>query len=117
MNRQERRKMGVAKKEPVINIKVSDIEKIKREAVEEACKNAFILMLAIPAVVMRDKYAQLMKREGRLERFADLCIELYDTYDKGYVSLEELHSILWDECGVEIEGANEIKKKAGTHYV
>ena len=108
MNRAERRRMGrnIAS-EPVINIKASDVERIKRQASKDASDIAFFLMIAIPVMVLHDKYSLLMKREvngkSREERFAELCLELYDSFEKGYVTIDDLHQCLWEEAGIKIE--------------
>ena len=106
MNRAERRrrqKQGLPiVKEPVLNMKVSDIQQIWRLA-----DTAFFLMLAIPVMVIHDKYPQLMRREvdgkPRAERFADLCLDLYDSFNKGYVTLDDLSQCLWEEAGIKLE--------------
>lgn len=106
MNRAERRRLAkqgvVTTKEPAINIKASDIEKIKMDAVNEAVDKAFFFSLAIPVMVLHDKFGQLMKKEGRAEKFAELCLELYDTYHQGYVSIEDLQQCLYEEAGIKI---------------
>ena len=112
MNRAERRRMGrnIAS-EPVINIKASDVERIKRQASKDASDIAFFLMIAIPVMVLHDKYSLLMKREvngkSREERFAELCLELYDSFEKGYVTIDDLHQCLWEEAGIKIEKAKQ----------
>lgn len=111
MNRAERRKkqkQGLPTvKEPILNIKASDIQQIKKQAVDTAADTAFFLMLAIPVMVIHDKYPQIMRRtvdgKPREERFADLCIDLYDSFNKGYVAIEDLQNCLWEEAGVKIE--------------
>ena len=111
MNRAERRKLKkegkTIKKEPIINIKKSDIDEIKRDAIREASEIAFILMLSIPVMVIHDHYPKIMKKEvdgkGREERFADLCLDLYDSYDKGYITLTDLHKCLKEETGMEFK--------------
>lgn len=104
MNRQERRRLGILKKDPMISIKQSDINRMKQEATEKGCKFAFNLMLAIPAMVIHDKYGQLMRKDGRVEKFVDLCMYEYKCYEEGYITLEELAKCLKDEAGVEIKG-------------
>lgn len=54
----------------------------------------------------------LMKKDGRVEKFVDLCMEQYKCYEEGYVGLEELAKLLKDEAGVKIKGweAEEIKR-------
>ena len=111
MNRAERRrrqKQGLPiVNEPVMNIKASDIQQIKKQATSNAADTAFFLMLAIPVMVMHDKYPQLMRREvdgkPREERFADLCIDLYDSFNRGYVTLDDLAECLWEEAGIKLE--------------
>ncbi|MCZ9313176.1 MAG: hypothetical protein O0V67_07340 [Methanocorpusculum sp.] len=107
MNRAERRRLGKKGHEPVINVKSSDIHQIKMNATKEASDKAFFLMLAIPVMVLHDKYGQLMKKEvdgkSREERFVDLCLDLYDSFEKDYVTLDDLHKCLWEEAGIKIE--------------
>lgn len=104
MNRQERRRLGIKRKDPMISIKQSDIDRMKEEATEKGCKMAFNLMLAVPAMVIHDKFGSLMKKEGRVEKFVDICMEEYKCYEEGYVRLDEMAKILKEEAGVELEG-------------
>lgn len=104
MNRQERRRLGIKRKDSMISIKQSDIDRMKEEVTEKGCKLAFGLMLAVPAMVIHDHYGELMKKDGRVSRFVDLCMEQYKCYEEGYITLEELAKCLKDEAGVEIEG-------------
>lgn len=107
MNRAERRRLGKKNHEPVINVKTSDFQQMKLDATKEASDKAFFLMLAIPVMVLHDKYGQLMKKvvdgKSREERFADFCLDLYDSFEKGYVTLDDLHKCLWDEAGIKLE--------------
>lgn len=107
MNRAERRRLNRAnEKDAVINLKASEIEKIKLEVSNQAVNLAFKLMLSIPVMVLHDKYGQLMKKEVdgkcREERFLDMCIELYDSFDKGYLTLEDLVETLKEETGCQL---------------
>lgn len=99
MNRKERRTKGIKNSEPVINIKVSDIEKIKDEASKNAIDTAFTLMLGMPLLVMRDKYGF---GKVRLERYIEQIFEIYDSFNKDYITLEDMHKVLYDEVGVTI---------------
>lgn len=104
MNRAERRRLG-AKKESVINIKASDVENIKRKATNDAVNIAFFMMLAIPVMILHDKYSQITRKEvdgkKREERFTDMCMDLYNSVEKGYVSINDLSKCLWEEAGVK----------------
>lgn len=91
----------------MVTLPISEINRIKREATESASHKAFELMLAIPVMVLRDKYGQLNKLEidgkSRGERFADYCLDLYDSFNKGLVSMEDLHECLWEEAGIKLQ--------------
>lgn len=106
MNRQQRRQAKIKKKEPIINIKASDVVAIKSDAETKATNTAFILMLGIPAMVIHDKYPKLMKRvedgKPRVERFTDMCLELYDSFEKGYLTLDDIQECLKEEAGITI---------------
>lgn len=103
MNRPERRRLGIKRKDPMVSIKQSDIDRMKEEATEKGCKMAFNLMLAVPAMVIHDKFGSLMKKEGRVEKFVDLCMEEYKCYEEGYITLEELAKCLKDEANIEFD--------------
>lgn len=79
MNRAERRKAKKAglpvKKEPVVNIKAADVEKIKQDASKDAANKAFLLMLGLPVMILHDKFGF---GPVRCERFTDAVLELYD---------------------------------------
>lgn len=92
--------------EPLIALTARDIENIKNQVAEEAVDKAFLLMLSIPVMIMHDKYPQLMKREvngkPRVERFAELCLDLYDSFEQGYVTLDDLNKCLKEEAGITL---------------
>ena len=111
MNRRERRRLKKAgkevPKEKVINIKQNDLLQIKEEAANKAADAAFELTLGIPVMVIHDHFSKLMRvnvdGKSREERFIDMCLELYDSFEKGYVSLEDIRQCLWEEGGIKIE--------------
>lgn len=95
MNRAERRRLerevGKNVSEALINV--------KKQASSEAIDTAFIIMLALPMLVMRDKYGF---GKVRLERFMDQVIDLYESFNAGYLTLEDMHKALEDEVGIKI---------------
>ena len=100
MNRAERRRNEKAKtKNPVYNIKSSDISRIKDDAVSEAVRQSTILMLSIPVMVLRDKYGFGSKR---LDAFMEYTIDLFDSFVKEYITLEDLINTVKEETGVDI---------------
>lgn len=56
-------------------------------------------MLAIPMMIMRDKYGWGKKR---LTVLLKQCINLYDSFDKDYVTLDDLHDTILEETGINI---------------
>lgn len=103
MNRSERRRLGIKRREPTINIRMEDVEQMKKEATKAASDFAFFMMLAVPTMVIHDHFGELMKKEGREQRFVDLCIDTYKCYESGLVDIQELKQVLKEEAGVEIE--------------
>lgn len=103
MNRAERRAKGIKGKKPTYNLSESQILKIKQDATSKGCDLAFGLMLAIPVMVIHDKYPKLMRKQGREETFANECLELYELYKQGYVSLDDLAQCLFEETGMSLE--------------
>lgn len=103
MNRAERRRLQKqgkkVKSEPVINIKSSDVQNIKEKATSEAVNKAFLMMLGLPVLVLRDKWGF---GKVRSERFIDQVLEIYEAFDKGYLTLDDIHDVLWEEAGVKI---------------
>lgn len=99
MNRAERRAKGIKGKVPVYNLNDDQIEGLKQDATE----NAVLLMLAIPVMVLHDKFGDIMRREGREERFAEHCLNTLEAVQDGLVTLDELKQVLYEEAGITIK--------------
>lgn len=102
MNRAERRrqKKNQVKKEAVYHIKRSDLNYAKQEAAGKAIDTAFKLMLGIPLMVLHDKYGWGGKK--RLPEFMDHVLELYDSFNHGYLTLDDIDNCLQKEAGIRI---------------
>lgn len=104
MNRKTRRAMNVTNKEKVYTVTESQIKSMKQDATKEAVDEVFFLMLAIPVMVIHDKYSKLMPKvvdgKSRAERFAEMCLDLYDSFEKDYVSIDDLKRCLKEETGM-----------------
>ena len=98
MNRAERRRQG-KEKDKVYYLKQSEINAIKEEAVKEAVGKAFALMYYIPTMVLRDKWGFGKERLGR---FADQVTDMYESYDLGYISFEDMCTTIYEETGVQL---------------
>jgi len=103
VNRAERRrqKKATTKADKVVNIKAADVTQIKENATIEAANKAFILMLAIPMIVLRDDFGFGGKR---LTKFIDRALEQYKCFESGAVTIDELRQIIYEETGVSISG-------------
>lgn len=92
----------------MVNIKAADVQKIKQDASKEAADKAFLLMLGLPVMVLHDKFGF---GPVRCERFTDAVLELYDSFEKGYVSLEDIHLTLKEETGITIVSDGRLKDR------
>ena len=113
LSRQVRRKIERKKsKNAVLTVKpdylkdlcsqavAKEAAKLAADAKAEAMERLFEELIAIPVMVIHDHFAALMEKDGREERFAEMCLELYDTVEKGFVTPEELRQCLFEEAGV-----------------
>ena len=77
--------------------------KLATHAKNEAVSRLFEELIAIPVMVIHDHFGELIKKDGREERFAEMCLELYDTVEKGFVTPQELRQCLFEEAGVRFK--------------
>ena len=98
----------VKKKTPTYNFTLEQIEAIKQKTVKESVLTLIELTLGLPVIVMHDKHGW---RKGRLEPFIDEILKLYDSYENGYLTLEDIREVLWEEAGVRIQKNETIKRK------
>ena len=71
----------------------------KKSATNQATDQVIKLMLALPVYVLHDKWGF---GRVRCERFADELLKLYDAYQSGYVTIDDLMQVLEDEAGMTI---------------
>lgn len=76
--------------------------KLAADAKAEAVGRLFEELISIPGMVIHDHFGELMKKSGREERFAEMCLDLFDTVEKGLVTPQELRKCLFEEAGVRI---------------
>ena len=80
-----------------------EAEKLAAHAKNEAVSRLFEELIAIPVMVIHDHFSELMKKDGREERFAEMCLDLFDTVEKGFVTPAELRQCLFEEAGVRFK--------------
>jgi hypothetical protein len=115
MNRKQRRKQQKQNKnlqksektEKFYMVSDEKIAEIKENAKKEAVEEAFILMMGLSVMTISDHIHDLYKVKGyekcREERFTDYVLKLWDEYNEGIFTLEEVLECLHDECGLTIE--------------
>lgn len=106
MNRAERRRLereqNKKKTEKTYTLTQSQLDKIKEDATKEAVDSAFLLMLAIPVMVLHDKWWE-KSASKRCPKFVDQCLDLYDSFERDYVTLDDLKQCLYEESGIKLE--------------
>lgn len=98
-----------------IVLTVKERNKLKKEIAAQveakANKRAFILSLAVPSMVINDKFSKLIPLEldglNRQERFMDYCIDIYEAINGGYVDLNDLIDTILDETGTDLRAYKE----------
>lgn len=87
-------------------VKPSELKKIEKRMTIEATKQAFVLMLSIPSMVIRDHFGKLSRVTvdgvNRETRFVDMCMETYDAIISDRVSYEDLIETLKEETGLDL---------------
>lgn len=114
MNRKQRRQQQKTNKnlqksektEKFYTVSDEKIAEIKENAKKEAISEAFILMMGLSVMTISDHIHDLWKVKGydkcREERFTDYVLKLWDEYNEGIFTLEEVLECLHDECGLTI---------------
>jgi hypothetical protein len=101
------------KSEKIYTISDKKLEEIKENAKKEGMEDAFILMLGLSVMTISDHIFDLYKTKGfekcREERFTDYVLKLWDEYNQGIFSLQDVLDCLKDECGLVIELGNRNK--------
>ena len=109
MNRAERRRSARQEKPKTYVLTEDQINQIKRDAVNEATRKAFLMFMAIPVMVLHDKFGF---GKLRLGRFMDYVLIWYESVQNNETQLMELVKIAEKECGIRTttwEGNNDDK--------
>lgn len=102
MNRAQRRKAGINAKPKTYTLTDQQISRLKSDAVKEASEVAFVAMLGLPILTLRDEFD--FEKEN-LERFMGRLMVKYECFDEGRVSLEDLKQAIKDETGLDVLGS------------
>ncbi len=94
-----RMKRSKKKKTPTYNLTWEQIEDIKLKATSEAMDFAFRQMMLLPLMVLRDHYGFGAKR---IEEYIDHVADMLDSYNRGYLDLDDIEKTLKEETGIEV---------------
>ena len=97
-NRKARRQSKIQGKPKVYTLNEFQIKQLKEKAVKESTYKAFIIMMGLPLMVLHDKFGF---GKTRLTKFSDEIFGLYDSYEKEYVTLEDIIKTIEEETGVK----------------
>jgi len=102
LNRAERRRQlkDNIKTETTYNLKTSDIVDIKTDTAKQAISMALNMMIALPVLVLHDKFGFGPKRT---EKLIDEIKLLYDSFDQGYLTIEDMKNTIYEELGIKID--------------
>lgn len=96
------------KKTATYNFTLEQIEDIKRKCVKEATEAAWVLMLGLPVMQLSDKHGF---DDDELDKFIDGIMDKYDSYEQGLISLQDIHTALYEEAGVQLLGDRAKKRR------
>ncbi|MDO5549287.1 MAG: hypothetical protein Q4F79_12485 [Eubacteriales bacterium] len=102
LSRRERRRLARQGKAPTVRtytLNETQINAIKQEGTEEAARRVFIALCALPLLAARDLYGF---GEKRLRRLEDKILDLYDSFQQGYITEDDCINTLKDECGYDL---------------
>lgn len=102
MNRAERRRLDKEqqKKKATYNLSTDEIVIMKKDTAMEAIEVAFDMMIAIPMLVMHDKFGF---GPSRSEKLLDEIKILYDDFKNGYLTIDDMKSTIYEELGIKLD--------------
>ena len=108
MNRAERRRLKRSQESgnALYMLRNEDVSKIKQDVAQEAIDKAFISMLGLPVMVLHDQYGWGKKR---LSDFMDHVLEQFDSFNKDFITFDDLWKTIEKETGVKL--IEKVRKK------
>jgi len=82
------------------------LDKAYRNGIDVASNFAVGFMLGVPLLVLQEKFGEIRLKEfegkSRVEHFFDLCTEMYERYNDGENTLEQLMNDVKEKTGFDI---------------
>lgn len=79
-----------------------DLERVKRQATDEAVNTAMILLLTLPLEVLMDHYWKKSYAK-RIPEFTAYVLEYYEKWQNGELDMDKLREDLWEYGGIRLE--------------
>jgi hypothetical protein len=76
----------------------AQLQERDNKIIDKCTEEAFILILGLATLVVRDDFGKLMKKEGRESRFIDFMLEKYSSTE---LSIEEAKAVIRDNSDIE----------------
>lgn len=113
MNRHARRRLEhemEKRKTMVYQLTQEQIDQIKKDAIADATNVAFTLMLALPLEVLTGDGYWKKTSKRRIPKFLNDLLNLYDSWEKGVLSMDELRKDLWEIGGIKLDAPKGAEK-------
>lgn len=86
----------------MVRDKIGDeLERVKKEATDDAVNTAMVLLLTLPLEVLMDHY-WTKSYAKRIPKFTDLVLEYYERWQDGELDMDKLKEDLWVYGGVKL---------------
>lgn len=86
----------------------NELDRVKREATEEAVNTAMVLLLTLPLEVLMDYYWKKSYAK-KIPEFTNHVLEYYEMWQNGELDMDKLKADLWEYGGVKlVEGEEPI---------
>lgn len=89
------------KKTKTYTLTQEQMDELYNKSLEEAVKKAFFLMLAIPLEILITEEYWMKSAKEKIPKFMDEVLYLYNAYEEGSISIEEMEMDLWNFAGVK----------------
>lgn len=118
MNRAQRRRAGITEKPKTYTLTAEqlhnavrdgmqkELQRVRKEATEEAVGVAITLLLNLPVKVLKEHYWKKTYKR-KLPKFTEQVLDLYKQWQQGELDIDELKAEIREDTGITIEEAYE----------
>lgn len=88
-------------KQKTYTISRYELQRREKELVEKATFHAFILLLGLATLIIKNHFGALMKKENRERTFINMMLDLYHSYEmEDEVSLDRIKQVILDNSDI-----------------